>query len=171
MTLEEIIKGEIYTNASVFVSEIKGNEDIASSYGEELEQLMSKEVPSTNVVCYEGSGAEFFVCDESGEWCEISSGGRVEFLADEPDDDYVEELVNLSEEQSEAVVQAGYSMVVEALQFWIVSEYLGSRLKHEGELVSNIMGLWVWGRTGCGYSLEDEPALIEISKKMGNAVK
>jgi hypothetical protein len=41
----------------------------------------------------------------------------------------------------------------EALQHWSVSPYLGNKLKQQGEMVSDVYGLTVWGRTTTGQSI------------------
>ena len=44
--------------------------------------------------------------------------------------------------------------IVEALQFWLVSDWLAERLEDAGALVArDVMGLNVWGRTECGQAL------------------
>ena len=42
---------------------------------------------------------------------------------------------------------------VEALQHWVVSDYLGDKLKELGEMVGDVHNLTVWGRTTCGQAI------------------
>jgi hypothetical protein len=48
----------------------------------------------------------------------------------------------------------GEPELVEALQHWIVSPFLGGKLKEQGEMVGNVHGLTIWGRTTCGQTIE-----------------
>jgi hypothetical protein len=52
----------------------------------------------------------------------------------------------------------------EIMQWWIVTEWLQQKLEAQGEPVGEYLGLPLWGRTGCGYSLEDESAIKKIAE-------
>ena len=53
---------------------------------------------------------------------------------------------------------------VEALQFWLVSEWLAEQLEDVGALVArDVMGLNVWGRTECGQALSADADLRAVA--------
>lgn len=42
---------------------------------------------------------------------------------------------------------------IEALEHWVVSDWLASRLKDRGEMVVDFYGLTIWGRTCSGQAI------------------
>jgi hypothetical protein len=50
----------------------------------------------------------------------------------------------------------------EAMEYWIVSEYLYRQLKQRKEPVVKFKNLFIWGRCGTGYPLTQEQVLIDI---------
>lgn len=56
---------------------------------------------------------------------------------------------------------------VEALEHWIVSDYLANRLEENGEMISrDILGLTVWGRTCSGQSISMDGVIGKIAADM-----
>jgi len=53
----------------------------------------------------------------------------------------------------------------EALEHWIVSEWLGRYLQEEGEMVINFLGLTIWGRTTSGQAIYIDAVIEEIYNK------
>ena len=52
---------------------------------------------------------------------------------------------------------------IEALQFWLVSDWLADKLEDVGALVArDVMGLNVWGRTECGQALSADADLRAV---------
>lgn len=50
----------------------------------------------------------------------------------------------------------------EVFQWWFISNYLGEKMKESGNyIVAETYYGYVWGRTGCGYSIEDD--LLEVA--------
>ncbi len=41
----------------------------------------------------------------------------------------------------------------EALEHWLISDWLANRLREEGEMVIEFMGLTIWGRTTSGQAI------------------
>lgn len=41
----------------------------------------------------------------------------------------------------------------EPYEFWIISDYFASKLKAEGQLLTNHWGFWIWGRETTGQSI------------------
>ena len=53
----------------------------------------------------------------------------------------------------------------EALEHWLVSDWLGNRLKEEGEMVVNFMNLTIWGRTTSGQAICIDSVIEDIYSK------
>jgi hypothetical protein len=50
----------------------------------------------------------------------------------------------------------------EALEHWIVSTYLANKLRDKGEMVGEIMGLTIWGRTTFGQAISIDCVIEDI---------
>jgi len=56
---------------------------------------------------------------------------------------------------------------IEALQHWIVSEWLADKLEANGALVArDVLGFDIWGRTDCGQSLTYNSDLQVVARQM-----
>ena len=53
----------------------------------------------------------------------------------------------------------------EALEHWLVSEWLGKRLLEEGEMVIEFLGLTIWGRTTSGQAIYIDSVIEDIYNK------
>ena len=53
----------------------------------------------------------------------------------------------------------------EALEHWLVSEWLGKRLQEEGEMVIEFLGLTIWGRTTSGQAIYIDSVIEDIYNK------
>ena len=53
----------------------------------------------------------------------------------------------------------------EALEHWLVSDWLGNRLREEGEMVVDFMGLTIWGRTTSGQAIYIDSVIEDIYNK------
>ena len=53
----------------------------------------------------------------------------------------------------------------EALEHWLVSEWLGKRLQEEGEMVIDFYGLTIWGRTTSGQAIYIDSVIEDIYNK------
>ncbi len=53
----------------------------------------------------------------------------------------------------------------EALEHWCVSSWLGERLKEEGEMVIDFLGLTIWGRTTSGQAIFLDSVIEDIYNK------
>lgn len=55
----------------------------------------------------------------------------------------------------------------EALQYWLVSDYLADELEAVGALVArDVLGFNVWGRTECGQSLTLDSDLNRVAERI-----
>lgn len=69
----------------------------------------------------------------------------------------IDDLCDLIEDNSEPA---------EVMQWWCVSDWITKKFRDLGGVViDNDFGTW-WGRTGCGYSLEDEAILKQIASRL-----
>lgn len=57
---------------------------------------------------------------------------------------------------------------VEALEHWIISEYLGRKLEEKGEIVEEYQGLLIWGRGTSGQSIAMDSVIEEIWEELQN---
>lgn len=55
----------------------------------------------------------------------------------------------------------------EIYEYWLVSPYLGERLKELGEAVLERFGAWVWGRTCTGQAIALDGVMEKIVCKKG----
>ena len=53
----------------------------------------------------------------------------------------------------------------EALEHWIVSDWLGKRLLEQGEMVIDFMDLTIWGRTTSGQAIYIDSVIEDIYNK------
>ena len=54
--------------------------------------------------------------------------------------------------------------VMEALEFWIVSDWLAEKLEDQGEPVAELDGLPIWGRTCSGQKISMDGPILEIAR-------
>tara|TARA_R110002051_G_scaffold287567_3_gene350281 strand:+ start:1196 stop:1540 length:345 start_codon:yes stop_codon:yes gene_type:complete len=57
------------------------------------------------------------------------------------------------------------SHLEEALEHWIISEWLAKRLLEEGEMVIEFLGLTIWGRTTSGQAICIDLVIEDIYSK------
>ena len=53
----------------------------------------------------------------------------------------------------------------EALEHWLVSNWLAERLREEGEMVIDFMDLTIWGRTTSGQAIYIDSVIEDIYNK------
>lgn len=160
-TIQRIIDQEIYTNASQFVTEL--TQDPEGRYIDDitpcLERVDYSEPP-------EGYSAEETI---DGEWMVlcggIQTGDNVD-LSGAGDDTY--------ETEGQAIKAAWEDYGdepeerLEALQHWLVSDWLADKLESIGAcVVHDIMGFDIWGRTECGQSLMMDSDLNKVAELIG----
>jgi hypothetical protein len=57
---------------------------------------------------------------------------------------------------------------IEALQHWLVSDWLADKLEAQGEMVlHDFLGFNIWGRACCGQALSADSVFNEIAKSIG----
>lgn len=56
----------------------------------------------------------------------------------------------------------------EALEFWIVSDWLATKLQEQDELIGEITGFNIWGRTCSGQAISMDYVIENIARKLNN---
>jgi hypothetical protein len=56
--------------------------------------------------------------------------------------------------------------MLEPYEFWSVSEWLGEKLKQNGEIVENIYGLTIWGRCTTGQAILLDYAISKVCEDL-----
>ena len=69
------------------------------------------------------------------------------------------------DELSEVQVRYDDEYAEEALEHWLVSDWLANRLREEGEMVVNFMDLTIWGRTTSGQAICIDSVIEDIYNK------
>lgn len=93
-------------------------------------------------------------CEEKGEEYQHTYEEE-EFSADDVElDDYKDDCPCCGVEHEPESVETLDDGHHEALEFWLVSDWLGRRLKEQGEMVEmDIYGMTVWGRCTSGQAI------------------
>lgn len=58
--------------------------------------------------------------------------------------------------------ETGEEELFEVFEHWIVTEWLGRKLKAKGEIVEEVLGLVVWGRTTTGQAIRIDDVVCDI---------
>ena len=85
---------------------------------------------------------------------------NVSYLVQElsKDEKYMDEL-------SEIQVRYDDEYAEEALEHWLVSDWLANRLREQGEMVVDFMDLTIWGRTTSGQAIYIDSVIEDIYNK------
>jgi len=78
------------------------------------------------------------------------------------DDRYMDELLEVQVKYDATDVD-DYGQ--EALEHWLVSTWLANRLREEGEMVIEFLGLTIWGRTTSGQAIYIDSVIEDIYNK------
>jgi len=81
-------------------------------------------------------------------------------------DEYIDEIVDFSYRAS--VDEEGEEVDIEALEFWIVTDWMSNQLEQSGELVGEFLGLRIWGRTTSGQMISCDHVMEEIATRINN---
>ena len=155
----KLVEREVIYNVNELISELSRKEE----YMEDLIDLMVKENYSEPVEWYIES--EVSVIDAM-EWLidynmDMPGTGNAKiqlkaFLTN--NEDALWEFANdhnIDPEQTEA------------LEHWIVSEWLARKLKEKGEIVGEFLGMTIWGRACTGQAILLDGVIEEIASDMG----
>lgn len=136
---ENIINNDIYTSASYMVSELSQND----SYIDELIQVSVKDDYETALFDWWNNEADAKDKAELLEYAQIS-------------DENCKTIKDLL--QGDVQDLCDYERIephqVEALEHWLVSDWLAEQLEKQGEMVlRDFLGFNIWGRTCCGQAI------------------
>lgn len=136
---ENIIKHDVYLNVSYLVSELARNDQ----YMDELLQVMCKD--DYNAALFEWwNNADKKEQNSLLEYANID-GGEYENINDLIADADCQDLCDYIHEDPFAI---------EALEHYIVSDWLADKLEEQGEMVlCDFLGLNIWGRTTSGQAI------------------
>lgn len=156
--LERIIAEEVLENASQMISELSRNA------GAELLVPLEELMECQSAPDYSEAPEGYTVYEESGEgWTYAESDDLMPYS--------YEYFYTEREAIRAAWEDAGEEPDnIEALQHWIVSDWLADKLEEIGALVSrDILGFNVWGRTECGQGLDYDSDLRQVAALIDRA--
>jgi len=120
-----------------------------------------------NIEKYNNEIAELFYCHQDFEQ------GKENYLYTLTPEEKAELLLHYDVSSIEEIedqelcddkeVEAPYK---EPYEFWIVTEYLGEKLKEEGEIVEEFFGFTIWGRCTTGQAISIDGVIFRIARKM-----
>lgn len=154
ITVQHIIDNDILTGCNQLIQHLSEGLNYNSCSLVECEpQLFFKEdrseLPVGFTIEQEMLTDKYVVLDEDGE--EMAYDADEETAISESWDNAIEE-----------------PPTVEALQFWIVSDWLAHKLEDAGALVArDVLGFALWGRTECGQSLAYDSDLNAVAEMLG----
>ncbi|KAE8546186.1 hypothetical protein [Marinobacter nauticus] len=175
--ISRIIEKEIFVNASTFVADMQATE-LCDRLPNTFEKLIECSVkddwrePVIEAVQDITPAGLFDLC----EYMVIdlyTKDGRIvtDTLAETIDHDNVDRspVIKAIEDGDQWQDVGEYlsldPFTVEALQHWLVSDWLAEKLERVGALIAvDVMGFNIWGRTECGQSLEYDSTLKAVAK-------
>jgi hypothetical protein len=79
--------------------------------------------------------------------------------------DHADDLIDISYKYENPYEDdGGEPELVEALEHWIVEDWFAHDLKERGELVGDMLGMTVWGRTTSGQAISMDYVVQDILK-------
>lgn len=159
------LNNEIYYCVSTLVAKLLG-EGIVDSYDELCEISFRED--------WETACQEFI---ENMNISELVSELEDRDITPDPNKDYQTILPNIL--INEVNENEGYEEfcaennidphIIEALEHWIVSDWLADKLEARGEMIAkDILGLTIWGRTTSGQAIEMDHVMQQIIKELNN---
>ena len=156
--IDRIVREEVFTLANELVQELSKK---LPSLAETHSECMIKEdyrAPVKDAIRCESPDVLRDVCEQFDY--EPTTDPKA-ILADIEADDNWEEVADHLDIESHTI---------EALQFWLVSDWLADKLEGVGALVArDVMGLNVWGRTECGQALSADSDLRAVAARCDTA--
>ena len=98
--------------------------------------------------------------EELEEYLEREYTGKV--ALEELDEDELRELA-----EDLRIDPEDYSETVEALEHWIVTDWLGGKLEAKGEIVGQFKDFTIWGRSCSGQAIKMDWVIGEICNDLG----
>ena len=151
LTLKDMINREVHTNASYLIQELSSNE----KYQDEILEFSTQPDYAASVEYFINFTADYAQLCDILDYCSIVS--RENGLSAANLRDKVFTSIKNKEETCKKLTEEfdlDYEYI-EALKYWIVSDWLADKLEEQGELVTNnFYNLSIWGRSCSGQSIE-----------------
>lgn len=173
-TIQRLIDQDIYVNASTMVADLNDAEvweSLPNTYDNLLPALVADdyEQPVRDALQVITPAGAYDVCDALGYDVLLAE------LFGDADPDTVEAFNRkfmidfLDSEETDWQEIADHldlePHTIEALQLWLVSDYLADALEEVNALVArDVLGFNVWGRTECGQSLTMDSDLRKVAE-------
>ena len=151
-----LVRNDIIYCVSSLISALSNNDE----YRDELTDVLSK--PRTiNETDYQHEAEELcWVRTKGGFFFDSSEYENYEEAAINQAATRHEDWQELCEYESIDVETDDYD---DALEHWIVSAWLAEKLLNKQEMVIEFQGLWIWGRTCSGQSIEIDGVIHDIA--------
>lgn len=154
---DRIVEQDVICCVSMMVHKIASKSEVAQKLEipeDEIMSIMEKpdfdEVPDGYSVDYDSmTDGWSWLRDDDGAGCDYDLGTE-------------EEAIKAAWEDS-----GEEPPMREALEHWVVSEWLADKLEEEGEMVCrDFLGLTIWGRTTSGQSISMDYVIHKIAEKL-----
>lgn len=174
---ERIVSNEVYTNCSYLITELVSNE----KYMDELMEIMST---------YPDNSEEIKELEEQVSDLESDRDAEIEEVSDTEcadqfypyyggsEDEFLQLYVEITEALYESEIEELESEIEnleseqeypdEALEHWIVSNWLAGKLKAKGQMVMDFNNLMIWGRTTSGQHIAMDCVIVSICEDLSN---
>ena len=153
ITLDQLVGREVFTNCSYLIQELSSNEKYQDEIGEfsyqpdytaSVEYFINTDVNKEQL----GEIKEYI---ENFDLQNVNKGNMLDLISEHIGFDTFCEDFNLDPEY------------IEALEYWVVSDWLANKLEQHGELVTNdFYDLCVWGRACSGQSIKYDYVIQSI---------
>lgn len=149
---EKLVRREVIYCVSTLIGELAGKDDYMDDL---LPVLMKPQYTHTFTGdCYECTNT-YELSDEEPQ-DEITTA-----------DDHTIKCPSCSKDTTPCVIEAEEVDPLEALEHWIVSNWLANKLEARGEMiVRDFLGLTIWGRTGSGQAISIDSVIEDIVADM-----
>lgn len=159
---DRIVEKEVIYCVSMLVSSIAKEHEVINGLPIDEEDIMSIMIKSDYDELPDGYR---ILQDEEGMWAFS--------LIDGEEDDYPEYEHDTEEEAIKAAWEDSGEEppTIEALEHWIVSDWLADKLEAEGEMICrDFVGLTIWGRVTSGQHIAMDYVIQKIAEKLNDTV-
>jgi len=174
--INNIVNNDVITNCSYMVSELSGtdnyideimefstkyadNDDAIAELEEDIEELNEYKDDLIEELSYEETNDEYIKTNQKE--VDIFSTNWVTGL-----EKIIEKDIQVIQWEIEEL-QNAMDYPTEALEFWIVTNWLADQLEEQDELITHdFMGFSIWGRTTSGQHISLDYVIQKIAKKV-----
>lgn len=174
--IENIVRNDILTNCSCMILELSGN----NQYIDEIMNFSVMYVNNDDSISELNDQIEDLEIEQEAELEEMEDFIDAHFdFADSTLDfqsNYERAIAYAYKQEIQAIqweiddLQNEMDDPTEALEFWIVTNWLADKLEKQGELITNdFMGFNIWGRTTSGQAISMDYVMEKIAKTVAIA--